>query len=85
MKPSLFYSTRIEDVFEFIIDCYERIHKVVIMQQHGIEFMTFQLQKDAKKWWRSYVECQSPIFLSLTWLSFTLYFLETYVPHTLGE
>lgn len=30
------------------IDYYERLHKLGIVHQHGAEFLTFQLQGDAK-------------------------------------
>lgn len=67
MKPHLFHGSKIGDAFEFTIDNYERIHKLGIVQQHGIEFVTFQLQGDAKKWWRDYVEFSSPTLHPLTW------------------
>lgn len=37
------YGTKTEDAFEFMIDYYKRLHMLGIMQQHGVEFMTFQL------------------------------------------
>lgn len=41
-KPSTFVGFEIEDAFEFIIDCYERL-SMGIVEQHNIEFITFQL------------------------------------------
>ena len=31
-----------------------------ILEQHGVKFVTFQLQGDAKYWWRVYVELVLP-------------------------
>lgn len=49
IRPLSFHGTDTEDMFEFIIDLYRRIHKLGIIQYHGVEFMTFQLQRDAKQ------------------------------------
>lgn len=40
IKAHLFHNVETEDVFKFIIDYYERLHKLGIMQQHSVEFMT---------------------------------------------
>lgn len=63
IKPPIFHGTDTEDVFESISDYYERLHKMSIMQQHVIEFVTFLLEKNAKQLWRPYVECRSLVLL----------------------
>lgn len=44
IKPPTFVGFVIEDTFEFIVNYYERLHKKCIMEQRGVEFVTFQLQ-----------------------------------------
>lgn len=67
IKLLMFHSTKSDDAFEFILDCYERLHKFGIVHQHGVEFVTFQLKKDVKQWWRTHVECQLSVLSLLTW------------------
>lgn len=49
LKPPTFHDTDNEDVFEVILDCYGRLHKLGNVQQHGVEFVNFELQGDAKQ------------------------------------
>lgn len=51
-----------------------------IVKQHGVEFV-----KDSMKWWRAFVECQSPIFPPLTWEQFHAFLFEKYVLWALSD
>lgn len=47
------------------------------------ELVAFLLERDAKQWWRSLVECRSLILPPLTWEKFYYFFLEKCAPQTL--
>lgn len=41
MKPFTFLGSKMEDVVEFIFDCYKMQHQMRIMEKHGVMFVTF--------------------------------------------
>lgn len=48
MKPPALVVFETKDAFKFIIDCHERLYKMGIVVQYGVDFVTIQLQGDAK-------------------------------------
>ena len=54
-----------------------------IVERFGVEFVTYQFQGNIKMWWRSYVECQPAQAPPMTWASFSILFMEKYIPRTL--
>ena len=69
LKPPVFKGVEFEDVYDFLVDCHELLHKMDIVEQFSIEFVTYQFQGDAKMWWRLYVECQPARAPPMTWAS----------------
>ena len=48
LYPLVFLCFESDDAYEFIMGCYERRHKLGIVHQHMVEFVSFQLQSEAE-------------------------------------
>ena len=72
-----------KDTFEFILDCYERLHKLGIIHKHGLS--SYLSSFKAMQWWRAYMECRAFTLPLLTWTQFHALFLEMCVPRTLRD
>lgn len=81
MKPLVFQGIDSKDVFEFLIDYHENLHKMGIMEMYDVEFEIFQLQAEANQWLKSFLECRN-ILPPLACTYFQNMFLDKYVPHT---
>ena len=44
LKPPVFKGAESEDDYDFLVDCHELLHKMGIVEQFGVEFVTYQFQ-----------------------------------------
>ncbi|XP_069145911.1 uncharacterized protein [Solanum lycopersicum] len=85
LKHPVFKVVESKDAYDFLVDFHELLHKMVIVKQFGVEFVTYMFQGNAKMWWRSHVDCQPTEAPPMTWVSFSRLFMEKYIPGTLRD
>ncbi|XP_070055359.1 uncharacterized protein [Nicotiana tomentosiformis] len=51
-----------------------------ILESHGVDFATFQLEVRARRWWQSYLLGRPADSPPMTWDMFTCIFLDRYIP-----
>ncbi|XP_070003448.1 uncharacterized protein [Nicotiana sylvestris] len=51
LHPPIFGGERHEDAQDFIVRCRDKLHNMRILESHGVDFTTFQLEGRAHKWY----------------------------------
>ncbi|XP_070045461.1 uncharacterized protein [Nicotiana tomentosiformis] len=51
-----------------------------ILESNGVDFTTFQLEGEARRWWHAYLLSRPACSRPLSWDQFTHLFLEKYIP-----
>ncbi|XP_070048996.1 uncharacterized protein [Nicotiana tomentosiformis] len=85
LHPPIFGGERHEDPQYFIDRCRDRLHNMRILESHGVDFTTFQLEGRARRWWQSYLLGRPAGFPPMTWDQFTRLLLDWYIPPSQRE
>ncbi|XP_070052636.1 uncharacterized protein [Nicotiana tomentosiformis] len=85
LHPPVFGGERHEDVQDFIGRCRDRLHNMRILESHGVDFTTFQLEGKVRRWWQSYLLGRPAGSPPMTWSQFTQLFLDMYIPPSKRE
>ncbi|XP_070040111.1 uncharacterized protein [Nicotiana tomentosiformis] len=56
-----------------------------ILESHGVDFTTFQLEGGVHRWWQSYLLGRPADSPPMTWGQFTRLFLDRYIPPSQRE
>ncbi|XP_070034628.1 uncharacterized protein [Nicotiana tomentosiformis] len=80
LHPPVFGGERHEDAQDFIDRCRDRLHNMRILESHGFNFTTFQLEGRARRWYQSYLFGRPAGSPPMTWSQFTQLFLDRYIP-----
>ncbi|XP_070057741.1 uncharacterized protein [Nicotiana tomentosiformis] len=80
LHPPVFGGKRHKDPHDFIDQCRDRLHNMRILESHGVNFATFQLEGRARRWWKSYLFGRPADSPPMTWDRFTCIFLDRYIP-----
>ncbi|XP_070045683.1 uncharacterized protein [Nicotiana tomentosiformis] len=77
--PPIFRGEQQEDPQDFIDQCRDRLHNMRILESHGVDFATFQLDGRARRGWQSYILGRPADSLPMTWDRFTHIFMDRYI------
>ncbi|XP_070015059.1 uncharacterized protein [Nicotiana sylvestris] len=80
LHPHVFGGKRHEDALDFIDRCRDRLHNMRILESHGVDITTFQLEDRARRWRQSYVLGRSAGSPPITLGQFTQLFWDRYIP-----
>ncbi|XP_070055328.1 uncharacterized protein [Nicotiana tomentosiformis] len=80
LHPPFFGGERHEDAQDFIDRCRDRLYNMRILESHGVDFTTSQLEGRAHRRWQSYLLGRLAGSPPMTWSQFTQLFLDMYIP-----
>ncbi|XP_070007930.1 uncharacterized protein [Nicotiana sylvestris] len=85
LHPLVFGGELHEDAQDFIDRCRDILHNMRILESHGVDFTTFQLEGRARRWLQSYVLGRPAGSPPVTWSQFAQLFLDRYIPPSKRE
>ncbi|XP_069149168.1 uncharacterized protein [Solanum lycopersicum] len=85
MNPPTYTGDLAEDAYEFIVSCHKRLHNLVLVESHGVDYTAFQMTSSAKQWWRDYISSRPAGSHTLSWTQFTQVFLSKFIPRSERE
>ena len=72
----------IEDAYEFIVSCHERLHNLGLVESHRVEYTVFHMSGSTKQWWRDYISSRPDGSPPLSWTLFSQVFLAKFIPRS---
>ncbi|XP_070037269.1 uncharacterized protein [Nicotiana tomentosiformis] len=85
IHPPVFEGERHKNPQDFIDRCRDRLHNMRILESHGVDFTTFQLEGRARRWLQSYLFGMPVGSPPMTWDQFIRLFLDRYIPPSQRE
>lgn len=75
-----FQGGKTKDEYEFLSTCCELLESVGLAESHGVRYVTLQMRRPARQWWRSYMSSKPVGSSVVTWEVFTQAFYDRFVP-----
>jgi len=85
MKPPQFQGGKSEDSHEFLILHHEMLEAMGMVDARGVCFVTLQLCRPTREWWRNYVRSRPVGYPSTEWVTFSSSFQDHFIPWSVKE